>query len=186
MAYNIDDYNDIRDTLRGDHSAYERIVRRYQGQISRFMWHFTRDKQQVQALVQDVFVQAWLGLDKYRGKGPFISWLTTIAARVGYRFWKQGKDRTANLGDSLKHIQARDTGRLSPPAAAEILHNLLGHLKPAQRMVLTLMYLEELSASQVADLTGSSEAAVKMRAFRARRKLQKIATEQNLMQKLGW
>jgi RNA polymerase sigma-70 factor (ECF subfamily) len=58
--------------------------------------------------------------------------------------------------------------------AAEAVHETLAQLRPRDRLVLTLMYLEEHSVAEVADLTGWSETMVKVQAWRAKRKLRKL------------
>jgi len=61
--------------------------------------------------------------------------------------------------------------------AREVVEVLLTHLSPDDRLVITLLDLEERSIAQVRDVTGWSESAVKVRAFRARQKLRKHAQQ---------
>ncbi|MHC4568866.1 MAG: RNA polymerase sigma factor, partial [Planctomycetota bacterium] len=75
---------------------------------------------------------------------------------------------------------------IDPSVAAEVLHSLLARLPRADRLVLTLMYFEQCSTRDIAEQMGWSRAVVKMRAFRARRKLKTIAERENLLEKLGW
>ena len=83
------DLNDIQACLNGDDEAYRRLVQRYEQHIVRLMWRFTRDRTECEQLVQDVFVDAYFSLKSYKAQGPFLHWLSIIATRVGYRFWKQ-------------------------------------------------------------------------------------------------
>jgi RNA polymerase sigma-70 factor (ECF subfamily) len=181
------DLKDIDASLRGDDDAYERLVRRYQGQISRLMWRFTRDAGEAERLVQDVFVEAYFSLKNYRGQGSFASWLTTIATRTGYKFWKEKKKQRQRFDFREKDAtESQSTEAPDASEAAEILYGLLEELKPSQRLVLTLMYFDGLDTEQIAARTGRSRAAVKMQAMRARRKLAKIARKKNIQEKLGW
>ena len=171
------DWRDIEATLAGHGEAYARIVRRYQNDIARRMWRFTRDRRELEELVQDVFVEAYTSLASYRGTGPFDHWLSRLATRVGYRLWK--RRRRAEKTVAIQDWDAPDPSRtqeaqLEAAEAAERLHRVLGQLAPRDRLVLTLMYLEEMSVAEIADHTGWSRTMVKVQAHRARKKLRAL------------
>jgi RNA polymerase sigma-70 factor (ECF subfamily) len=106
---------------------------------------------------------------------------------VGYRFWKeQAKTKTTVPLEDFDAIESEDADTIDPSVAAEVLHSLLARLPRADRLVLTLMYFEQCSTRDIAEQMGWSRAVVKMRAFRARRKLKTIAERENLLEKLGW
>jgi RNA polymerase sigma-70 factor, ECF subfamily len=67
-----------------------------------------------------------------------------------------------------------------------VLNALLARLAPQDRLVLTLAYLEDCSMKEIAEQTGSTEDAVKMRAYRARNLLRQIAEREHLLEALGW
>ena len=181
------DRKDIIACLEGDKDSYERLVRRYERQITRLMWRFSRDPAECEELVQEVFVEAYFSLSSYRSRAPFLHWLRKIATRVGYRFWKQQEKRKAfiSLAD-FDVIKKEQTNAVDSQAAAQILHSLLARLPQAERLILTLMYFEQYSTRQIAEMMGSNRAMVKMRALRARKKLKTIAERENLLEKLGW
>lgn len=138
-------------------------------------------------LVQEVFVEAYFSLKGYRGQAPFIHWLRKIGTRVGYRFWKERAKNKALLPlTDFDVIEREDTEAVDPSVAAEILHSLLAQLPRADRLVLTLMYFEQCGTREIAARMGWTRATVKMRAFRARKKLKTIAERENLQEKLGW
>lgn len=165
----------IRAILNGERERYTEVVLRYQAEISRRMWKFTRVASDHQELVQEVFVQAYLSLSHYREEAPFGHWLQRIASRTGYRFWKLRRN-SLNRPDQLTSQQLEALGTrqdsvTSPQEAAEVLHLLLQRLSPEDRLVVTLLHLEEYSVAETAAHTGFSEANVKVRAHRARQKL---------------
>ena len=172
------DLADIEATLAGDGAAYGRLVRKYQNELARRMWRFTRDRGTLEELVQDVFVEAYTSLKGFRGEAPFVHWLNRIATRVGYRFWKtqaRQASRTVPLQDWDTLADAEDdTNELEAAEAGELLHEVLAQLPPRDRLVLTLLYLEELSVAEAADRTGWSRSMVKVQAFRARKKLRAL------------
>jgi len=171
------DQDDIRRSLDGDGAAYARLIRRHQDAVGAYLWRFTRDRGQWEELVHDVFVEAYLGLRSYRGDGPWLHWLRKIATRIGYRHWKQRARQRARTPVSL---ESWDAAAADPPdaetAAAEV-HALLARLAPRDRLVLTLMYLEEYTVAEIARLSGWSQSMVKVQAHRARNRLRKLLEE---------
>ena len=179
---------DIAATLGGDEQAYERLVRRHQDAVARQMWRFTRDRGVLEELVQEVFVQAYFSLGKYKARAPLSHWLSRIAVRVGYRHWRrkarQAAGRRADGADEADEAgadgQATALQTLEAREAAELVHAALAELGPADRLVVTLMHLEQRSVRETAELTGWTRAAVKVRALRARRRLGRV------LQRRGW
>lgn len=181
------EWDDIQASLHGDDAAYERLIRQHQGQITGLMWRFSRDITVCERLVQDTFVEAYFSLKSYKAKAPFLHWLKKIGTRVGYRFWKeQDKEKRFLPLDELDFAEKNSDKEIEPGKAAEILHALLGRLKRADRLVLTLMYFEDCTTKEIAQRTGWTQAAVKMRALRARKKIKRIAEKENLLEKSEW
>jgi len=180
------DSRDIQSALAGDEESYERLVRRYEPRIAAMMWRFSRRPEQCAELIQDVFVQAYFSLPGFRGEAPFEHWLKRIATRVGYRFWKQqGRgDKPLPLGDIDPAVKTPQ--QMDPQAASEMVEALLSELKAPERLVLTLHYFESCSMKEIAERMGWNEAMVKMRAYRARKKLRTIAKRRGLVEKLQW
>lgn len=171
------DTQDIQATLAGDGQAYARLVERHQQTVARRMWRFTRDRRELDELVAEVFVQAYTSLGQFRGDAPFSHWLMKIATRTGYRFWKKRRRKTEHetpLQDWDQPIELDAAKRLEATEAAQRLHTLLDQLPPRDRLVLTLMYLDELSVAEIAEQTGWSESMVKVQAHRARKKLRRL------------
>ena len=171
------DLRDIRATLAGDGEAYSRLIGRYQNEISGRMWRFSRDRRQLEELVHDVFVEAYVSLKGFKAKAPFSHWLNRIATRVGYRFWKKQKrqtEREAPLQDWDQSLEDERQDPWAPQEAAEMLHAIMAQLRPRDRLVLTLMYLEELSINEIAEQTGWSKTMVKVQVHRARKRLKAL------------
>jgi RNA polymerase sigma-70 factor (ECF subfamily) len=186
-ALQSQDSSDVNSCLAGDQAAYARLVARHQADVAKRMMRFTRDRHECEELVQTVFVQAYCALRSYRGEGPFLHWLGIICTRVGYDFWsrKERIGETADL-DRLTNEGLSSPDSPTPTEAAEIAHALLARLPTPDRLILTLLHLEDCSIGEIAERTGWSRAVVKMRAYRARRRIKAIAEQENLLEKLGW
>jgi RNA polymerase sigma-70 factor (ECF subfamily) len=164
------DLADVSSTLGGDGEAYRRIVERHQQSVARQLRHFARGLD-LEELVQEVFVQAYLSLRGFSAQAPFSHWLRRIATRTGYAWLKRRKRNT------LVELDATALAAPEPGNAGEnrqLLEKLLSQLSARDRLVLTLLYLEEHTVEQTAELTGWSRAMVKVQAFRARGKLRKL------------
>ena len=171
------DLEDSRLSRRGDPDAYRRLIERHQQYIAQIMWRFSRDRLVHEELVQDVFVEAYLSLHTYREKAPFAHWLSRIATRVGYRYWKQTARRQATESFSLEQwdqLPGEEPDKIDPTQAASQLHALLEQLPPRDRLVLTLRYLEECDVAETARRTGWTKTMVKVQALRARKKLERL------------
>ena len=172
-----DDWPDVHAALGGDSDAYARLIGRHQQAIGSYMWRFTRDRVQWEELVHDVFVEAYLSLRGYRGEAPLLHWLRKIATRVGYRWWRcrtrQKVESSLELQD-WDQVAGADLGIEAAREASQQVHALLAKMSARDRLVLTLLYLEECSVAEAARLCGWSQTMVKVQAFRARKKLKKL------------
>jgi RNA polymerase sigma-70 factor, ECF subfamily len=165
--------DDLARSSQGDGEAYARIVAGYQSQVARRMWLFARQPEVVEELVQEVFVEAYFSLSKFRAEGPFAAWLTRIATRVGYRHWKRRHRVKEVVRDDSwwRDLKEQEVEQLDPARAGRLVHGMLEELPPRDRLVLLLMYVEGRSVEESAALAGWSKTMVKVQAFRARRKL---------------
>lgn len=177
-----EDLDDIRAALGGDEDAYARIVQRYQPVVFRQMWRFTRDRNVLDELVQEVFVEAYFSLKGYRAKAPFLHWLRRIATRTGYRHWKR-EGRQSAIRESAVAAAAQNHTELNvnrPSDAGEIVYRYLEWLAPADRLVLTLLYLDGCGTDEIAERTGWSRTLVRVRAHRARNRLRRILEDEGI------
>jgi RNA polymerase sigma-70 factor (ECF subfamily) len=169
------DLRDISIALDGGQDAYERLVKRHQDEVSRWMWRFTRDRIILEELVQEVFIEAWMSLSHFKGESAFKTWLFTIATRVGYRYWKKkAKDAAMTIEAANRLMIDNREKEITPSEAAEALYGLFSRLPPRDRLVLTLMYFEEMDTKEIAHMTGWTKSMVKVQAYRARNKLRKL------------
>ena len=178
----FDEHEDIRQSQQGDSDAYRRLIQQHQDHIGKLLWRFTRDKNSHEELVQETFVQAYFSLRTYKAQAPFEHWLTRIATRVGYRFWKdRAKHQHVEIGDSeWDRLEELGTEQSNPQEAAELLHHLLSQLPARDRLVLTLRYLEQCDIAETARRTGWNPTMVKVQTHRAKQKLKKLAEKADM------
>lgn len=180
------DLDDIRNSQNGDGDAYRRLIERHQSAVGKLMWRFSRDPNEHEELVQQVFVEAWLGLGRFRAEAPFAHWLARIATRVGYRCWSQTHRRKAvSLHDEEweRLAQSADTA-IETEQAAELVHRLLAQLPPRDRLVLTLRYLEQCDVAQTAYRLSWTQTRVKVQTHRALARLKKLTANTSIEMEL--
>jgi len=171
------DLEDVRQSRRGDSDAYRRLIEQHQKHVSRILWRFSRDRLVHEELVQDAFVEAYLSLGSYREKVPLSHWLSRIATRVGYRYWRQTARRHKTESFTLEEwdqVPEETPEEIDPGRAAELVHRLLAQLRPRDRLVLTLRYLEGCDVAETARRTGWTKSMVKVQSRRARKRLEKL------------
>ena len=174
------EFEDVRQSRQGDSDAYRRLIERHQEQVGGILWRFSRDRMVHEELVQDVFVEAYMSLRSYRGKAPFHHWLSRIATRVGYRYWKQTARRRETENFTIEEWDQVPDGsaeQMDPSEAASLVHHLLAQLRPRDRLVLTLRYLEGCDVAETARRTGWTRGMVKVQAVRAKKKLEKLVAK---------
>jgi RNA polymerase sigma-70 factor (ECF subfamily) len=178
----------VGQVLEGYVNAFESLLKRHGDLVLKIVRkHVPRND--VEETTQEVFVRAYQSLPSFQGKGDFRHWLSSIAVRTCYDYWRKAyRSREVPMSSlSEKHqnwleevisegsVQSLEE-KGSQEEARELLDWALGKLSVEDRMVLELVYLEGLSGKEAADLLGWSLANVKVRSFRSRRKLQGLLT----------
>ncbi len=158
----------------GNPDAYARLIGHYQPLVARRMARFSRNRQAVEELTQDVFVQAYLSLAGFSGSAPFSHWLNRIATRVGLKHWEEQKRLPTQVTELTLSRVPEDAQTDRAQAARDALDIVLAKLEPVDRMVIVLMHLEGKTAREAADLMGRSTTMIKVQAFRARLRLKKM------------
>lgn len=176
------DHDDIRRSRQGDSDAYRKLVERYQAHVGKLLWRFTRSAENHEELVQETFVQAYFSLATYKEQAPFEHWLTRIATRVGYRFWKQQRKHQHQelLDHDWENLPGAESQEASPQEAAEWVHYLLAQLPTRDRLVLTLRYLEQCDVAETVARTGWTATMVKVQTHRAKQKLKSLAEKTDI------
>lgn len=167
----------VRDSLNGRDEAFSQLVSRHKHRIFGMAFRFARHAHDLEDLCQEIFVRAYRKLSQFRANAPFEHWLSRLAIRVCYDFLRRHRRHREllSLDDRDQPCEelfyaCDETSR----EAREILARAMSCLTPDERLILTLLELEEKTVKQIAESIGWSESNVKVRAFRARQALKKI------------
>lgn len=138
-------------------------------------------------IAQDVFLKMFARLSQFQGAVPFTHWVSRIALTTCIDHLRQQQrrpefrwaDLSENEADVLDAVLTgeNDQGPDDALAARELVHKLLEQLKPEDRLVIQLLDLDQKTIAEIAQLTGWNTSLIKVRAFRARRKMRKALEE---------
>ncbi len=179
----------VRQVLDGNVNAFESVILRHQVLVLAIVKkHVPEDA--VEETAQEAFVRAYQSLPTFKGTGQLSQWLSSIAVRTCCDYWRKAyRSReipmsalTEKHSQWLEEVISQMPGeapdeREPQMEAREILNWALEKLSAGDRMVLELVYLEERSVHDAAELLGWSKANVKVRSFRARMKLEKLLSK---------
>jgi RNA polymerase sigma-70 factor (ECF subfamily) len=160
----------------GDPDALEALLKQYQPQIYRFGMKMCRDREDAQDILQETLFAAVRTLQKFRGASSVSTWLYAIARSFCLKKRRRSASAPQVVSLESQAPEARtapDTGpgpegALAHREIAVALDSAIAALEPDYREVLVLRDVEGLPASEVAEVTGLSVAAVKSRLHRAR------------------
>jgi RNA polymerase sigma factor (sigma-70 family) len=173
------------DRVRGrDQDAARELVEHLHPLVIRIVRAHLPRRVAEEDLAQDIFLKMFSRIDQYKGTVPFTHWVSRIAVttcidqlraqkRRPELRWADLSERETDVLDSVI-TNENDVAPDEALAARELVHKLLEQLKPEDRLVIQYLDLEQRTIAEISQRTGWNQTLVKVRAFRARRKLQRF------------
>jgi RNA polymerase sigma-70 factor (ECF subfamily) len=181
MADDLDVAALVAAALRDDDEAARELVRRLYPLVAKLVRSHLPRRTSEEDLCQMIFIKMFQKLPQYSGAVPLEHWLSRIAINTCLNQIASEKARPEVRRADLSEEQAavvdalaatsEELGADQQLASRDLVVHLLDHLKPAERLVLDLLYLQQKTVAEIGKLTGWTTALVKVRAFRARQKL---------------
>jgi len=163
------DLADVEHVLAGDMSAFEGIVRRWQGPLVNMAWRYCRDRGRAEEMAQEAFLRAWRGLSQWRRESSFSSWLFALAANVYRSELRRFPTETMPLEEACE--PSRPASQYNE-LAARLSHDAVRHavlaLPQRYREPVVLYYFHEMDVAAAASTMGVPEGTLKARLGRAR------------------
>lgn len=167
--------------LRYDEDAARELVRNLYPLVAKLVRAHRPVRAAEEDLCQMIFIKVLQNLSQFSGKVPLEHWVSRIAVNTCINQIQAERARPelreADLSEEQSAVirnLAATTDDLAPDqsfASRELVEHLLKALKPAERLVIDLLYLQQRSVAEIRSITGWSGALVKVRAFRARQKM---------------
>ncbi|MBK8467241.1 MAG: RNA polymerase sigma factor [Chloracidobacterium sp.] len=169
----------VRLVIEGDEQAFAEIFERYRILVTRVVGRFFRDRSEVEEYVQQSFTKTYFSLKDFRGASgnSFPAWVTRITVNVCYDEFRRRGRRPESVFSDLEN-DGEAFGESIPDSSvkghevqlvsAQLAEKVLSSLDPKDRIAMTLVYSEEYSLSEAADVIGISVGNLKSRLFRCR------------------
>jgi RNA polymerase sigma-70 factor (ECF subfamily) len=180
MMADVSDADLVRRCQADDKAAFTLLVSRHLPRVKRLISAMLRNPAEVDDLLQESFLQAYLGLDQLRDPARFRAWVYSIAVNLARMRLRSYARRFISWEEWNETDRTALDDQPSPEPLVEqqeIIHRLnqaIADLPPAEREALLLVYRDGLSHQETADRLGTSLGAVKVRVHRGRHRLQAI------------
>jgi RNA polymerase sigma-70 factor (ECF subfamily) len=176
----------IREAQRGDRSAFDSLVRRYDQSVLRLALHMLGNEQDAQDVHQEAFLKAYRHLGNFRFECSFYTWLYRIVTNLCLDHLRRRKSRREDAatvvdvhGDEMDLLSnVSDTRSMANPAReldrkrmGERINEALSKLTPRERMVFELKHYQGLKLRTIGEMLSTTEETAKNTLFRATRKL---------------
>ena len=180
----VEEMDLVKRARKGDLTAYDDLVRRYQERIYATIYHMTSNHEDANDLAQEAFIKAFQALRSFKGGSSFYTWVYRIAVNKTINFLKQRKNKAQMSLDDLDFNAEHDPDLVAlisdktprrEAGLAELQEKLniaMQKLSEPHRLVVTLHDVQGLSHEEVAKIMDCNIGTVRSRLFYARQQLQ--------------
>ncbi len=176
----------IREAQRGNHAAFEELVRQYDNQVLRLAYHLTRSEQDAQDIYQEAFLKAYRNINNFRFECSFYTWIYRIVTNLCLDHLRKRQVRKEDSGvsvdsegdayDLLDQVADQRSGA-SPEK--DLMRRELGgriakalqKLTPRERMVFEMKHYQGLKLRTIGEILNTTEETAKNTLFRGTQKL---------------
>ena len=173
----------IKRAQSGDAGAFNEIIRAYRKRILGTIFRLIGRAEDVEDVGQDVFVRLYFSLDQLRAPEVFEPWLYRLTVNAAYDYLRKrrrsGDVRMADLSEEQLSMAGAAAGskesakQENQQQLRETLDVLMGQVSEDDRLLLGLKELQGLSLKELREVYGVSENVLKVRLFRARKRVLK-------------
>ena len=167
--------------VAGDEEAFHAFVLQYTEIVWRVALRVTRSEADVDDVVQETLMRAWLDLPNFHGDSAIETWLTCIAVRCSIDFLRDRERHAFPRLEPGLDVAMDHPGQEREVYSSEIMRVLvreIDRLGEAERIAFVLRHVEGMDTASIARVLGVSEVAARNSIFRALRKLRTALQEQ--------
>ncbi len=173
------DQLNIDKIINGDANAFAALVDRYKFMVYTLAARILRNREEAEEVAQDVFVKVYGSLASFKGDSKFSTWLYAITYHMSLDYLKKRNRRmVTNSLDNFSESKMQHEGTILDDLTAfeekQQLKKALEALPSDDGVLITLHYYEELSLKEISRIMAISPSTLKVRLFRARKKLAEI------------
>lgn len=168
-----DDLYDINQVLTGNTSAFEALVRRHQHHVFNMVYRIIQDREESEEVAQDIFVKVYHSLSGYKKASTFSTWLYRITYNAAISHHRKKKIITFPIQEELPEETSNieffndfeDVTALRQQYLPQALEQLNGELQ----LLISMYYQQDMSITEISEITDISKSNVKIKLYRARK-----------------
>ncbi len=164
--------------LKGDSNAFAFLINRYKDMVFTLALKIVKNREDAEEVAQDSFLKAYQKLEGFKGQSKFSTWLYTIVYRSALTKVRKKKLETTDIDSYVldNHKDGQDFPQLEAIKNGEqqkYVREAIDNLGEVDSLLITLFYLHDNSIEEIQEITEMSQSNVKVRLFRARKRLYK-------------
>ncbi len=165
---------------KGETQAYALLVDKYKNAVFTLAYRTINNNAEAEEIAQDCFLKAFQKLDKFRGDSKFSTWLYRIVYNTSISHVRKKKHDTLSLNDETynnldkEDDSYREFNEEELLERKELIHKAIASLPKEDAFLITLFHLEDVPVKEISEITTMSESNVKVKLFRARKKLHSL------------
>ncbi len=163
--------------LKGDSQSYALLVEEYKSPIYNLAFRMTGNSEDADDLTQETFIRAYQYLWRYDPSKKFFTWLYTLALNLIRNHFKKNKKEKLSEEESALSLADKNPSAEEKLIGDQEISLYLLRLEDELRALLIMKYQQELSFEEIAQITGKSLSAIKMRIYRGLEKLKELLKE---------
>ncbi|NRB58833.1 MAG: sigma-70 family RNA polymerase sigma factor [Winogradskyella sp.] len=177
------DENILIDSIKnGDTNAYAKLVDRYKDLVYTLAIRMLKNREEAEEIAQDTFIKVFKSLDKFKGDSKFSTWIYRVAYNTCLDAIKKNKKHQNDVAIDEYTFNKLDTidnalESIIKEERSVLIKNCISRLPEESSVILTLFYFEELSLEEISKVINIEANTVKVKLFRARKKLAVILEE---------
>jgi RNA polymerase sigma-70 factor (ECF subfamily) len=173
------DQLNIDGIINGDDHAFVELVEHYKNMVFTLALRILKNREEAEEVAQDVFLKVHGSLSSFQGDSKFSTWIYAIAYNKSLDYLKKRNRRPIissfdGFSELNKAQEASILDELTGIEDRRQIKKALAELPSEDGILITLHYYEELSLKEISQIMGSSPGTLKVRLFRARKKLADI------------
>ena len=161
----------------GDSAPFSFLVDKYKYMAYTIALKILDNSEDAEDVAQESFIKAYQQIHQFEGKSKFSTWLYTIVYRTAISRLKDTRIETLPISDKIKENYTQDyttaLDRLEEKDEQRYVKQAIQKLPKTEALLITLFYINENSIREIQEITGLSSANIKIKLFRARKKLER-------------
>ena len=164
----------VRRVKSGDQAAFRDLMERYQAKVHSIVYGIMHNREDAEDIAQQVFTKVYFAIKDFDGRCLLLTWICRIAINECYSSLRKRRVKLVQEIDGPEHAgnQPPVDRRL---ADRDYLNKLLARIPADDRALLIFKEVEGHSIGELAQMTGMTDSAIKIKLFRARHKLVEAA-----------